>query len=860
MSATGGTAQVVVGLHRALEPWLPEVKYSLGTLLEVAGFTPAWRWFTPGSTVDVYYGPAAAGMSAAVLVPWNGLQFGFIGPLEPEVDDDGADPGSGLRFPNSHIASAPRESAWTFSGDIVFGAFWLLTAPYEMHAPRSRRDDLDLAGAFVVRQGLLGRPLVSEWATRLRDLLASPQRRPVPSPWGEDGRVGFVFTHDVDYPEIIPWIEAPRLVASGRPGAWRLAADVVRGRSHYWTFTEWVDFERELGARGTYFFMARRGSLAQYAMGTPDDFYDVESDRFRGLFAALRDAGCEVGLHASYHAHRSAATLRAEAERIARASGAEVRGNRHHYWHLDPDGPYETLRKHEYAGFQYDCSLGLEYYPGFRRGVAHPFAPWHQGERRAINVLQLPTAWMDDHFDRRLARNGVTDADATAARLVEAARSTRGLVVVDYHSRGMNADIYPRYGPWLQQFVRQRLGAACFATAAEAAAAWLDRRTILRSRADDQALPERAVLVATRAPDAAVSGVQVGRLTPSEAPEWERYVAGHDARTPYHTLAWRAVTEEGLGHTACHLRATDGTGRIVGVLPLFDVRGLGGHRLVSVPMRDRGGVLASSPQVAVQLIEAALEIARQTGADQLELRQLEPLGPEVTRRLDVHVANHWVTTRVDLSAGRDTIWKRLDKDSVRWAIRKAAKQGVVVEDDPSPEGMDTFYDLFARTRHGMGIPPYPREFFRAIHRHMVTAGLAELQLVRCGTDLIGGLVSVMSPPHLILPAYAAPQNAWRRHYPSEAAFWHSMSRAADSGYRIYDFGADSPSQLGLLFFKRKWGGVHRFMSSYVWREGGGGSPPLDSTSPRYALARRAWRLLPGPVSRSLGGWLTRRMS
>jgi hypothetical protein len=66
---------------------------------------------------------------------------------------------------------------------------------------------------------------------------------------------------------------------------------------------------------------------------------------------------------------------------------------------------------------------------------------------------------MDDHFDRRRLRNGITDPDAAAGRLVDAARATRGIVVVDYHSRGMNADFYPRYGPWLTTFVERHLDA-----------------------------------------------------------------------------------------------------------------------------------------------------------------------------------------------------------------------------------------------------------------------------------------------------------------------------------------------------------------------------------------------------------------
>jgi hypothetical protein len=292
------------------------------------------------------------------------------------------------------------------------------------------------------------------WAAELRAHFRKHRREPKPAPWAPDGRAAFAFTHDVDYPEIIPWIEAPRQLAQGRPGlAWRTAT----GRNHHWTFDEWIAFEAELGTRPCFYFMARQGSLLQYALGTPDDFYDVRTPRFARLFGTLRDAGAEIGLHASFNAYRDTAVFREEIARLKTASAGAVDGNRHHYWHLDPDDPNTTLARHAEAGLKYDSSLGLEYYPGFRRGICHPFRPFDPVRRRTIDTIQLPPAWMDDHFDRRLAKNGITDPDAVARRLVAAAARTGGVVIVDYHSRGMNRDVYPRWGKWLEKFARADL-------------------------------------------------------------------------------------------------------------------------------------------------------------------------------------------------------------------------------------------------------------------------------------------------------------------------------------------------------------------------------------------------------------------
>jgi hypothetical protein len=199
--------------------------------------------------------------------------------------------------------------------------------------------------------------------------------------------------------------------------------------------------------------MARQGSLLQYARGTPDAFYDIRSRRFRTMFRSLADEECEIGLHASYRAHESADRFRAEKNALEEASGATVAGNRHHYWHLDPDSPNDTLLNHERAGFRYDTSLAFEFYPGFRRGICHPFYPFHPAERRELDLVELPPTWMDDHFDRRLAYNHIEDPAACARELLRATTRTGGVAVVDYHVRGMNSDFYPRYGPWLMRLL-----------------------------------------------------------------------------------------------------------------------------------------------------------------------------------------------------------------------------------------------------------------------------------------------------------------------------------------------------------------------------------------------------------------------
>lgn len=447
-----GASTLTVALDRGIAPWGAEAKYALRTLLRIAGFGVRFTWQRPDASADIQYGgdPRAG---APIFIP----NLGWDLRAAPSRTSTGSKTWGGvplLRFPGDTWDPDPRTGAWP--ADVVFMAHWLLVGAAETAWPRDRWDNLDASAFVLVRERLLAQAPVSRWAMKLREQASALGHVPIPLPWCTGAaRAAFVFTHDVDYPQIIKWIEVPRVLARRGMRGTRTALRVLRGSSHFWTFREWVDLAARYGTRPVFYFMARQGSLLKYARGVPDDFYDVRRDEFARLFAELREAGCEIGLHASYLAHRSAETLRVEAERVAHASGTPVLGNRHHYWHVDPAAPNETLRQHELAGLRYDSSLGLEFFPGYRRGICHPFRPFHPGERRELDIVQLPPAWMDDHFDRRLARNGIADPDAAAREILDTARETAGVAVVDYHARGMNAEFYPRYGPWFTRFAER---------------------------------------------------------------------------------------------------------------------------------------------------------------------------------------------------------------------------------------------------------------------------------------------------------------------------------------------------------------------------------------------------------------------
>lgn len=519
-----------VAIDRTLAPSVSEVSYALRTLLRTAGYASELRWSDDAAESDVYYGNEPS-PRAAVRIPAVGWSFASASVREPSATERVGRARYLVFDGEAAVAARHGESDLHFARDIVFAAFWFLTGAREATYPRDQRDNLSLDASVIVRDDLLSDPLVSRYATALREHFSALGIASLRPAWASNGHLAaFSFTHDVDYPQIIRWIEVPRLLASRGIGGISSAIGVATGANHFWTFDEWVQFERCHGARPTFYFMARQGSLLQYALGTPDDFYDVRTPAFQRLFGELKDAGCEIGLHASYLAHTSAEMLRTERERIEVAAGVRVSGNRHHYWHLDPADPNETLRRHEQAGLRYDSSLGLEFYPGFRRGICHPFRVFHPGERRELRVVQLPPAWMDDHYDRRLVRNGIADPDASAKAILDAARATGGIAIVDYHSRGMNADFYPRYGPWLRDFAERTFDSTlAFRTPSEI----LDEHLAFESALDEASITAIAdgAIPTTVSSIGAASGIAgAGSAPPLQTPLEIRPLTAHDVR------------------------------------------------------------------------------------------------------------------------------------------------------------------------------------------------------------------------------------------------------------------------------------------------------------------------------------------
>jgi hypothetical protein len=362
--------------------------------------------------------------------------------------------------------------------DLVFDTFWLVSGQEERHWPQDGHGFFDLTGTAVLREHVLRQAMASQTIVWLQKALLNLGCSPPVPRWPHNKRAAASVGHDVDYPEVNRWLEPVRIVA--RQGVQELgsALDVLVGRRHHWHFRDWVEMEKRLQTRSTFYFVPRQGSLLEYATGRPDPFYDITSERFRQLFRYLSEEGFEIGLQASYLAYQSKDTFAAEKQRLEEVIGRPVVGNHHHYWHLNPQDIEQTLLIHEQVGLEYDSSLVHDRYLGWRRGLSWPFFPFHQGEQREVKTLQIPTAWMDDQlFGQRMHNPGPPWENLRA--LADRAAEQGGCMHIDVHDYVFDDALFPGWAATYRCLWEYLLdsGDFWFTTSDQIAKHWTDRYT-----------------------------------------------------------------------------------------------------------------------------------------------------------------------------------------------------------------------------------------------------------------------------------------------------------------------------------------------------------------------------------------------
>ena len=346
--------------------------------------------------------------------------------------------------------------------------------------------------------------------------------------------------------------------------------------------------------------------------------------------------------------------------------------------------------------------------------------------------------------------------------------------------------------------------------------------------------------------EAWMDGVAIRELAPGEAERWDAFVEACPEATFFHRAGWSRVLREAFGHRPRFLYA-ERDGRIVGVLPLAEVRSLlAGRALISSPFCVYGGVAAEDGHAERALVEAARRLAEELGVDHLELRHRRRRCPEWPCQDSLYV-----TFRRELHPDPEANLKAVPRKQ-RAMIRKGVQAGLRAEPE---DGVDTLYEVYSRSVRRLGTPVFARSYFALLRE--VFGEDCEVLAVYEGREPVAAVMSFYFRDE-VLPYYGGGTERARRVKGNDFMYWEVMRRAAERGLRWFDYGR-SKVGTGSYAFKKNWGFRPEPLHYEYHLVRARRVPEVNPLNPRYRLFVEAWKRLPLPVTRWLGPHLVRHL-
>jgi len=279
--------------------------------------------------------------------------------------------------------------------------------------------------------------------------------------------------------------------------------------------------------------------------------------------------------------------------------------------------------------------------------------------------------------------------------------------------------------------------------------------------------------------------------------DWEEFLKSYPGAKIVHTPQWKDFLEKSFNFEGKYLFSLDENDLVTGMLPLFRSRRmLGGSRLCASPFSGECGFLGDDKSFG-QILERAMNLAGDSAY--LEIRS-----PIVGNNFEVK--NLFSTYVLELSTDVSAVWEKLNKGSVRRAIKKSLDKGVQVVETGNTEDLKAFYELNCINKKEKGVPCHPWAFFRNMFE--LVGNYSKLYLsMHEGIPIAGGIMNFYKEN--MSYGYGASDPNYLDHYPNNAFLWKSIQDACLSGYKYYDFGRVSYDNVGLINFKQRWGTVEK---------------------------------------------------
>jgi hypothetical protein len=306
----------------------------------------------------------------------------------------------------------------------------------------------------------------------------------------------------------------------------------------------------------------------------------------------------------------------------------------------------------------------------------------------------------------------------------------------------------------------------------------------------------------------AVKSVRIIARPCLEAAEWNAFVNGVPWTTPQHAFIWGQAVASCFGYVQQVYRLFYSYDRVVAGLPLIRFSaGWPFRATYSLVFDSYGGPLIHPDHLDDS--ELLLNISDEIDAEAsvygaFETRfSVPPTAPAA-------VMNCLRLGRGVVSFKRSCPLLNLDRpleqivggyrSSVRRAIKRSVREGVIVEENPEIAEIRQAYPIYRATMDRIGGTAKPWRFIEALLREKIAVSF----LARRNEHPIGLVILLVSPRMAIYWISAAEPSA-SRFRPTNALVNHAICWCHDRKIPVFSFGESAGERSGLIRFKEEWG-------------------------------------------------------
>jgi CelD/BcsL family acetyltransferase involved in cellulose biosynthesis len=348
----------------------------------------------------------------------------------------------------------------------------------------------------------------------------------------------------------------------------------------------------------------------------------------------------------------------------------------------------------------------------------------------------------------------------------------------------------------------------------------------------------------------------VGRaqlIDPLADERWARFVDEAAGANAFHHPAWLELLQRSYGYSIRACCIVDSSGAIRAGIPLALVGGpLRAARLAALPFSDHCAPLTApqgDAELLAELLEALTALRGELGL------AVEVRGP-VSAQTPAQVVDRYHLHDISLEPDVDAVVQRFGRRSqILRGVRKAEREGLVVERRTDTAALAEFYDLHVATRRRQGVPTQPKSFILGFEQ-LFARDLGFVLVVRDGEHAIAAAVFLAFNGTLIYK-YGASDPAALGKRPNNLLFLEAIRWGCAAGMHTLDLGRTDIGHESLREFKSSWGAHERELE---YHELGGAPRRAAAAESTGGVARHIAPIIrrsPPIVGRMIGAALYR---